>query len=229
MVIVIKRVMDKELIESYLEKFELKDAFSQRVVENMSLHYFNKNELVCRKDQEMDSFYILLEGKIKIYTLHSDGKSLLLRFSQPASILGDVELMTGYKPLCNVECVIDSVFIAIDMDLLREEANYSFLKYLIVNLSDKLYSTTDVISISLLYPLETRLASYILATLDGETCCLPKLIELASLLGTSYRHLNRVIGKFEDHGFIDREGKSLRVLDRQALEVLSKGNVYEGV
>ena len=80
---------------------------------------------------------LLVDGKVKIYTLHEDGKSILLKF-------------------------------------------------VIENLSSKLYSNSNSTSINLLYSLESRLASYLLSMSDSQNNApnylevnIPKLTEIS--------------------------------------------------
>ena len=53
-----------------------------------------------------------------------------------------------------------------------------------------------------------------------------KLTDLATFLGTSYRHLNRVIENFESEGIIKKENKQIIILNYEKLESLT-GGFYE--
>ncbi len=57
-------------------------------------------------------------------------------------------------------------------------------------------------SVNLLYTLESRLAAYILAlAIDKVEVILDEsYADMADLLGTSYRHLARVLNKFVEEG-----------------------------
>ncbi|MNC29965.1 DNA-binding transcriptional activator YeiL [compost metagenome] len=53
------------------------------------------------------------------------------------------------------------------------------------------------------------------------------LADMADLLGTSYRHLNRIVRRFVEEGIIERKKGSLSVLDQNKLAQLANGNLYE--
>lgn len=231
-----KKIFDRKIIMAYIQKYELDKIFKVNILEHMELFSFGKGELVCSKDNELKHMFFLVEGKIKIYTLHEDGKSILLRFSYPLSILGDVELLTNYKVLCNVESINESIFIAVEMEKLRKYAydDTIFLKFIIDNLSSKLYSSTNATSINLLYSLESRLASYLLSINDYQDKLaeyieikIPKLTEIAPLLGTSYRHLNRIVNKFINKNIIQKRKSTIIIKNIEKLKKLSEGNIYE--
>ena len=62
----------------------------------------------------------------------------------------------------------------------------------------KLASLSVSNSVNILYPLENRLASYILASYTNEdNNNTENLTQIAEFLGTSYRHLLRVVKEFE--------------------------------
>ena len=88
----------------------------------------------------------------------------------------------------------------------------------------------------MLYPLENRLASYIVAYLntdeeesveDGKVFKFEgNYTEIAELLGTSYRHLNRTIKKMCDDKIIQKGDKGYKVLEYNKLLSLS-GELYK--
>ena len=111
---------------------------------------------------------------------------------------------------------------------------------------EKLASNSTNFAINMLYPLENRLVSYILAFLnyDDENECdgswqmylhekdeinfkfEGNFIEIAELLGSSYRHLNRVLNKMCRENIIRKNGKSYSILNIKRLIELS-GELYK--
>jgi uncharacterized protein (DUF488 family) len=53
------------------------------------------------------------------------------------------------------------------------------------------------------------------------------LTDTANLIGTSYRHLNRVIRQFCSDGLVERSKGFILIKDREALKTLAGGNIYE--
>lgn len=91
----------------------------------------------------------------------------------------------------------------------------------------KLASLSVSNSVNILYPLENRLASYILASYTNEDSNnTENLTQIAEFLGTSYRHLLRVVKEFELEKIIKRDNKKLVILDKDKLEDLA-GDLYQ--
>jgi CRP-like cAMP-binding protein len=97
-----------------------------------------------------------------------------------------------------------------------------------------LYTISNSTSINLLYSLEKRFASYIISISSEETSSkgineikTTSMTEMATLLGTRYRHLNRVIRELVDKGIVSKRNGNISVLDYAALKELSGGLLYE--
>lgn len=231
-----KRLNDRNLLEAYIRKFDLDSFFQKDMRPYMNLMSFERGECICNTGDKLEYFYFDVKGKLKVYTLMENGKSLLLRFNKPLSILGDVEFMSGYSIKCNVDSLNDSHLIGITVEDIHKHAGNDpvFLNFVIRNLGYKLYTISNSTSINLLYSLEKRFASYIISISSEEAGLnytndikTTSMTEMATLLGTSYRHLNRVIRELSDKGIVIKKNGKISVLDSSALKKLAGGLLYE--
>lgn len=219
------------LIKEYLHNFEMSDVFSNELIEEMTLSHYAKGEDIITLGDTMTNFYILVEGKLKVYTLQENGKKVLIRFYNPKSVMGDLEYLTDYPIRAVVEALRPSTLITIPMEDIRQytyECTH-FLRFIIQNLSHKLYTFSNMSSLNLVYPLENRLASYLVSIseinhqerIDEIRVC--NMEEMADLLCTSYRHLSRVLNDFERRGILLRNRGNIKITDFDQLESLSVG------
>lgn len=228
-----QRIDDQLKLKYYIDKYNIKGIFNNNMGKYMELHLYKKDEHICWNNEKLEYFYFLVEGKMKVYTLLKNGKSLLLQFYKPFTIIGDVEFNKIDTASSNVQAIESSLLIGIPFDQLREKAkeDTKFLLFITNTLSTKLIISSSSSSINLLYPLENRLASYILATsvndnkLAVDRIYPQKLTEIADLLGTSYRHLVRTINKLCQQKIIKKEKGTIIILDKGALEELA-GDIY---
>lgn len=229
------RINDENKLEYYIAKYKMEDIFDKNMKKYMELILFNKNDHICRSTEKIEYFYFLVEGKVKVYTLLKNGKSLLLQFYKPLNIFGDIEFVDIDKTSSNVQAMESTLCIGISMEKLRRNAldDTKFLKYICRSLGSKLDKFSKFSSINLLYPLENRLASYILAITpisdnlsNTDGIFTYKLTEMADLLGTSYRHLTRTINKLCNEKIIKKEKDSIIILNRDLLEGLAC-DIYE--
>jgi CRP-like cAMP-binding protein len=224
-----KRISDRTLLNHYIEKHRLDDFLDHEILKHAFLAFYKKDEFVMEAQSELQYYYLLVEGKVKISYPFENGKSMFLKFYQDFNVLGDLEFLKNIPILCNVETIRDSYFILIPADILRRESleHVEFLRHMVESLSNKLYATINNSSYNYIYPLVNRLSSYLLEHInDSSAIALTSSYEeIAQFLGTTYRHLNRTLKELEIRSVIRCENKTIHILDREALEELSK-NVY---
>jgi CRP-like cAMP-binding protein len=94
-----------------------------------------------------------------------------------------------------------------------------FLRFLVEQLREKLYKT-NTLQISNVLPAINRLAIYILSqpTNDDGNVILPNKEDFASLMGTTTRHLNRLLKELVERQFITTGYPMIKVLNSQALQ-----------
>lgn len=229
-------ILDLEAVRTLAGKNRLEEIFNTEVIEKMELRRYGDREAVCSVGDRLESMFILVQGKLKIHTLLPNGKSMLVRFARPMSVIGDVELLRQYPVKNEVESVGDSLLLVAGRKLLLNEMeeNTALLRFLVGELSHKLYTLGQTSALNLLYPVENRFASYLMSmyadSVGGhrvEELRTANLTETADLLGTSYRHLNRIVRRFIEDGIIERRQGRLSVLDEAKLARLANGNLYE--
>ncbi|MFE6073654.1 Crp/Fnr family transcriptional regulator [Paenibacillus sp. NPDC057886] len=220
----------------YLKQYQLESVFHEPLRPHMTLCHFEKCELICREGETSDYLYVLVEGKIKIFTTSPQDKTLVLCFKTPLEVVGDIEYVRESNIVNTVQAVSPVVMLRIHYNWLAELASdYApLLKFLLKIISHKFYIDSNFSNFNLMYPVEVRLASYLLSisteeagTVVHEELDAFNLTDIANLIGTSYRHLNRVIQKLCADGLIMRDQGFIMVKDRAGLAEVAGHNIYE--
>lgn len=210
------KIENKEVIDKYILKHGINEIIPKYIKPYMELLLFKKNEHICKEGEEIKYLFFFIEGKAKVYITLSNGKSLLLCFYQDFKILGDLEMLNSERASTNVQVIEDTYCIGITIERVRKFLlnDAQFLRYICNSLGEKLNRCSKNSSINLLYPLENRLASYLLATGDNFD---ENFMELSEMLGTSYRHLHRTINNLCLRGVIRKEVDGFQIIDKEAL------------
>jgi CRP/FNR family transcriptional regulator, putaive post-exponential-phase nitrogen-starvation regulator len=223
-------------IDDYIKGTELGELFPAGFRKHLHVYSFEKGDVLFSTGDQLDELYFLMKGKIKIFTHTPEGKLLINRFKRPPALIGDVEYSRGSAVINSVEAVTDGEFLALPFkDLARLEGEHpAVIRFLFDTMAHKFYTEMHATSMHMLYPVEVRLASYLLSISEvGEGTVFhgemktANLTELAEWIGTSYRHLNRVLKKMSADGIIGRENGSIKIKDLKRLSILAKGNIYE--
>lgn len=224
-----KRVFNDKLLNHYIKKHNIESIFGYEILQYAQLHFYEEEEYIFESGENLEYYYLLVDGKIKIYYPFENGKSMLLKFYKDFNTIGDLELLKDIPILCNIDAVEDTFLIAIHSTILKEKCfdNIKFLHHLVNSLSEKLYGTINNSSYNFVYPLINRLASYLVEHLTDEDYIIlnSSYLEIAQFLGTTYRHLNRIFKEMESKSIIKCDDKKIYILDMNKLRELSK-NIY---
>jgi len=228
-----KRILDNNLLNNYITKHRIENIFDKNLLNHMQLYLYGKDESILKAETNLEYYYLLVDGKIKISYLFENGKSMLLKFYKDFNTIGDLELLKNLPVCCDIDAIEDTYLIAISSDLLRKEYldNPKFLLHLAESLSDKLYTTINNTSYNFVYPLINRLSSYLVEYLTDENYVVlnSSFLEIAQFLGTTYRHLNRTLKELEEESIIKCKNKTIYILDEDRLRELSKNSYLKSL
>ncbi|MDQ0271645.1 Crp/Fnr family transcriptional regulator [Cytobacillus purgationiresistens] len=232
----VKKLEDEKLMTSYLKKHQLQNVFPKEMESYLALYSYEQGELICHQGDSAGHLFILVKGKIKVYTTSVEGKTLILSFKTPLEVIGDIEYIQEIDIINTVEAVSSLTVIAVPYKWLKKYCeNYPpFLRFLLGIITQKFYIKSDFLSFNLMHSVEVRLASYLLSHSFDEMHSLvtgvhttESLKDAANLIGTSYRHLNRVLLQFNKKGLVERRSKSIVIKDWEGLKEIAGHSLYE--
>ncbi|MEH7694619.1 MULTISPECIES: Crp/Fnr family transcriptional regulator [Bacillus] len=223
---------DESLFSSYIKTHQLQNVFHQKLISHVSLWRYQQGELICSKGDKREYMYLLVKGKLKIFTTTKEGKTFILCFKNPLEAIGDIEYVQQTDMVNTVEAVTEVHMLRISHQALMRHAKDDprVLAFLLKGITNKFYTKSNDLSFHLLYPVEVRLASYLLSVLTGDDDAHTRTLRLtdaASLIGTSYRHINRVIQQFQKKGLIERRRGKITICDQKGLLEIAEHNIYE--
>ena len=231
-----KEIHDPAELHHYLELHQISHVFNPDVMPHLFLCQFEQGEQICKQGEPARWVYVLVKGKIKIFTTSPEGRSLILSFKKPLEAIGDVEYVQQADILNTVEAVTPVTMIGVSYRNLRQYSGNdpAMLRFLLEIISQKFYLKSASLSFNLLHPVEIRLASYLLSTtcdeadtFFGEPIRTVNLADIANLIGTSYRHLNRIIRQFCECGLLQRNKGDITVKNVEGLRLHAGQNIYE--
>ncbi|MFD3449908.1 Crp/Fnr family transcriptional regulator [Microbacteriaceae bacterium 4G12] len=230
-----KKIKDASLIQYYIEMFSLDHYVEHQFYQEIQIYELQPGEILCEQEQMANYMYFLCKGKVKIFTLSEAGKRLVVAFNQSPEVFGDIEYVQHNAYMNTIEALTPSHVMKIPFTLfsILEKLHPEILHFLLESVTRKFYTKSKTLSFHLLNEVDVRLASYLLSITTGENgeerdiLSKYELREIAEFIGTSSRHLNRVIKDFAEKKIVQREHGSLLILNRQALIEKACGNVYE--
>lgn len=224
-----KRILNNNLLKHYIDKYNIDNILDEGLIRCAQIHFYEKDEHILVADSNLEYYYLLVDGKIKVSYPFENGKAMLLKFYKDFNTIGDLELLKNLPICCNIDAVENTYLIGIPSDIIRKgyTNNTKFLRHLVESLSEKLYATINNSSYNFVYPLINRLSSYLVEHMTNKDYIIlnSSFTEIAQFLGTTYRHLNRTLKELESKSIIKCENKIIYILNEESLKNLSK-NLY---
>jgi CRP-like cAMP-binding protein len=191
---------------------------------------YSRGKVIFTEGEEATGLYVLHAGRVKIYKLTSEGKEQILHIFGPGEPFGEVAVFAGGQFPAYAEAleVSETLFFPRKkiVELLTKDP--SMAMNMLAMLSKRLKYFTQLVENLSLKEVPQRLAAYllVLATMKDKRDTVELDIakgQLASLLGTIPETLSRILNKMTIQGYIEVEGRQIKLLDRQSLENISMG------
>ncbi|HEY4624070.1 MAG TPA: transcriptional regulator YeiL [Solibacillus sp.] len=206
----------------YISKYPISHFFSFDITPYIHVYEFEKGEFIFQEQSYPEALFYMVEGKAKLYITHKNGKISLIEFLTSPMFMGEIELLNEARYSKGIQTVTQTICLAIHFRDVKDKllADPVFLKMLCLFLSTKTMNMTTRYTQNQAYPLENRLASFILLTSDHDFYK-EKHTEVCEYLGVSYRHLLFVLAKFTKAGYLTKQNRGYLINDREQLEQLA--------
>ncbi len=210
-------------IAAYIAQWSLDEVVSADFLRHLRLQKLPPNATLSRGDGIFGTLYFLVKGSVRVSYDHLNGKQSIVGTVEPMALIGELDLF--YEPDLQLVLVTneESHFLTIDreMALRLGRDDPRFLRLIIVNLSAKLTDSTVIVKHNIL-PLMGQVCAFLLTKSDASgTVTILSKAYLAELMGTTPRHLNRVLNELTDEGVIAIDGTQIRVTNAPRLAELA--------
>ncbi len=217
--------MDKKKIISMSLLFE---GLPENHIEELSgiaiENVYGKGETIFFEGDEGNGFYMVGEGKVKIFKMSPAGKEHILHIFGPGEPFGEVPVFHGWPFPATAEPLMKTrtLFFPRERFTRLVEENPAIVLKMLAVLSLRLRRFATQIENLSLKEVPARLAGYLIYLREEQGGSDEVRLEiskgqLASLLGTIPETLSRIFAKMSDEGLIMVKGKVISLLDPEAL------------
>ncbi len=205
-------------IQHYIDHYEMARFLTDDLLRHLQIFHFPAYSNIYIEGNDQLYLYFLVKGQVQCSHYHLNGKLAVFAVSKPFCAIGDFEILSDEPLKSNVTSTQDTVMLGIASDIVKRYGanDPRFLHFLIDQLRDKLYNT-NALQMNQVLSVINRLAVYLLAQEDEGIVILPDKETLASMLGTTNRHLNRVLKELVESESISSGYPRVLILNRKAL------------
>lgn len=191
---------------------------------------YRRGETIFVEGEEARGFYVVFEGKVKIFKLSADGKELVLHLIGPGDPFAEVPVFEGRCYPANAEAVENTRVLFFPRESLLQaiRRDPGLAMNMLAALSARLREFARKMEELSLKDAPSRLSAYLLhrSEQSGGSDELELGIQkglLASLIGTQPESLSRILAKMSARGVIEVKRNRIRILDRQKLKQVAAG------
>lgn len=189
---------------------------------------FKRGQIIFSEGDPGTGFYVVVDGRVKIYKLSMDGKEQILHLWGAGEPFGEAALFTGQNFPAYAEAMEKTRVFYIPRqafaDLIKD--NPSLALNMLATLSMRLHRFANLIEDLSLKEVSGRLAAYFieLSRQHGDANAITLDLakgQLASLLGTIPETLSRTLTKMVAQDLIQADGPNIEIINRNDLEELA--------
>ncbi|PLX67882.1 MAG: Crp/Fnr family transcriptional regulator [Denitrovibrio sp.] len=176
-----------------------------------------KKQILFMEGEEGSTVYFLVSGSIKLYRTNDEGREAIVHFVRGGEIFAEILLQLGLKYPVTSMTLEECELVEIDAKKLEEIiiSDPKVSMKLIGALSKRIKYFVNLIESLTINDVRARLVNWLSAQKKVEskviTLPVPKG-ELALLLGTTAETFSRVLKKLSEEGYIEVQGREIKVL-----------------
>jgi CRP/FNR family transcriptional regulator, cyclic AMP receptor protein len=176
---------------------------------------FSKGETLFARGEVGSRLYLIAEGRVRLAVMTDEGRELSFRHATVGHLVGEIAALDGEPRSADALALSHVIAYSVERNALTElcVAHPAILSALVRFLCRRVRDTSTQLEAIALYPIEARLARFLLVALGKRTSESGKRIpldlgfsqsELAQLLGASRPKVNAALGLLEEMNAIKR-------------------------
>jgi len=180
----------------------------------------DKGEMLFARGDLGTHLYVVAEGQVRLAVATSQGRELSFHVAMPGDLFGEISVFDGWPRTADATALTAVTAYSVERHDFREfwSANPAISVAVVSFLCRRLRDTNDKFEALALYPMEARLARFLLLALGHRESVPGKRLpldlgysqgELALLLGASRPKLNAALKALEKAGAVGRTADRL--------------------
>jgi len=213
--------MEQQTIVELLGKSALFGSLSEpdrgAIANGMRRVQFDPDQMIFSRGDRAREMYLVLEGKVRLSILTSDGRELSFAHAGPRNIFGEIATLDGGERTASATAISRVQAMALPQRTMLDfvENRPKVAVAAIQFLCGRLRETDQLLEAIALHRIEVRIARLLLSALKMQTGAAVPLDlgvsqgELALLIGASRPKVSVALGLLQEMGAITRKGANL--------------------
>lgn len=192
------------------------------VIERMQVVTFEVGRFMLHQDEYHDYTYLLVEGRVKVYLISPNGKSVVLDVYGPGMFLGEQEAIIKKPYSASIINITPVTLLKMsNQDFVNwSQHDHRFANRMISYLSEQIYHLTKRTERYSLYSAMQQIGLELMQSFKEQRPISRE--QLTYRVDTSYRNINRVLKQFSELGIIDASKPAIKIINVEKLQRIIK-------
>ena len=220
------KLIGKQRILSQIPEAELRTLLRQSSVRTL-----RERERLFDEGDDGKSVVLVLEGYIKLSSTTASGREVVHEIAGPGGVFGELAVLNNWRRSAGAEALQSSRILLIDgAQFVRALSNNPEALFAVIRLlSQRLKTTTEHLADGVALAAPARLAKAMMHLAALHSHPVPEGLridfqlsqrELGGMTGLTRESINKHLAAWRDLGWVDLSGRSLTLLDIDALQQL---------
>ena len=217
-----KKIQNRSQIEAAIRSSDFQSYFSHDIKDATEMIQDKAGEILIHEGVPSEYLFFIVSGQCRYYTLSSSGFYISFGVSRKYRFFGEASSLWQGNPTSSVQAVTDTTCLIINLEKYRSmlQNDVRFLQYTCRSLTEMVNNLDNTLSTYVGGKLSERLASFIIQN-SSENVFSVSLVAATNALGTSYRHLQRVMKSFCQRGLLRKEKRLYYITDPETLSKMA--------
>ncbi len=215
-----------ELLRGTLLFGDLDARSLQKICKATEPLWLERRQILFEEGDDPDELFVVARGLIAIGTKSVDGRESVVALMEPGDLFGELGLFDGQTRSAGARAVDPSMVIAVPYAVINElyERRPQALRNVALLLARRLRSVDEALADAMFLDVPGRTAKHLLERAgDSDSFTLPiTQEELAGMVGSSRERVNKAISAFVRLGWIEQDGKSYVIKNREQMSLRSR-------
>lgn len=210
--------MIKDMLKNTDIFSSLSDVELQEIVNITLVQKLQKENILFYEGDEADAFYLLLEGKVKLYKTGVKSQEIILHYFSNNAMIAEMATLEGINFPATCKATADDTIVA----KINKEKFLTILKsngelpfHIIKSLTKKIKNLELTINRNLIFDATAKVCSFLKE--NPYSLQTQKNVEIAKILNMAPETFSRTLAKLRDLHILDQENN---INDHEKLEML---------
>ena len=186
---------------------------------------FSAKETVFKQGDLATHLYLVTSGRVRAYTLSSDGQEITLEVLEAGRIFGDSSFLSGAYRTVTIQAVTDTEIVICQTEKLLSLCRRSeeLMVLLFQHMAETCNYLTHQVARLVHYDSRQKVADFLICESASRGQIQPGAVlpysheEIAHSVSLNRVTVSRILAEFKAQGMIESQYRGVRILDRDAL------------